>query len=105
MPTPRRGRHHSPPPRSAVAIVTFATQPDVVDDARRRPTTPVPLMPSSLSPWHKQIVVIGVGKLERDDNVEIFVRRSRRFHRIVIASSSPEGLIDEGRNGRHDSST
>jgi hypothetical protein len=51
--------------------VTFATQPDVVDDARRRPTTPVPLMPSSSSPRHKQIVVIGVGKLERDDNVEI----------------------------------
>ena len=34
MPTPRRGRHHSPPPRSAVAIVTFTAQPDVVDDAR-----------------------------------------------------------------------
>ncbi len=34
MPTPRRGRHHSPPPRSAIATVTFAAQPDVVDDAR-----------------------------------------------------------------------
>jgi hypothetical protein len=34
-------------------------------------TTPVPLMPSSSSPRHKQIVVVGVGKLERDDNVEI----------------------------------
>jgi hypothetical protein len=34
MPTPWRGRHHSPPPQSAVVIVTFAAQPDVVDDAR-----------------------------------------------------------------------
>jgi hypothetical protein len=29
-----RGRHHSSHRQSAIAIVTFAAQPDVVDDAR-----------------------------------------------------------------------
>jgi hypothetical protein len=34
-------------------------------------TTPVPLMQSSSSPRYKQIVVVGVGEPERDDDVEI----------------------------------
>jgi hypothetical protein len=67
-------------------------------------TTPVPLMPSSSSPWHKLIVVVGVGKLEREDNVEI-PSGVLGSYCIIIALSSPEGRIDEGRNGLHDGGT
>jgi hypothetical protein len=57
-------------------------------------TTPVPLMPSSSSPRHKKIAVVGVGKLERDDNVEIpsgvfggFIASSSHRRRRRVAST------------------
>jgi hypothetical protein len=50
---------------------------------------------------HLQIVVIGVGKPERDDDVEIPSGVLGGF----IASSSPEGGFDERRIGRHDGGT
>jgi hypothetical protein len=34
-------------------------------------TTPTPLMPSSSSPRYKQIVVIGIGEPERNNDVKI----------------------------------
>jgi hypothetical protein len=58
-------------------------------------------MPSSLLPRYKQIVLIGIGEPERDDDVKIPSRVLGGF----IASLSPEGCVDEGRNGRHDSGT
>jgi hypothetical protein len=65
------------------------------------PTMPVPLMPSSLSPRYKQIVVVGIGKPERDDNIEIPSGVLGGF----IASSSPESRVDERQSGRHDGGT
>jgi hypothetical protein len=49
-------------------------------------------MQSSSSPRYKQIVVVGVGEPERDDDVEI----PSSVLGGVIASSSPEGRVDEG---------
>ncbi len=75
--------------------MNFAAQPDVVGNARA-------LMPSSLSPRYKQIVVVGVGKPERvDDNDEIPSGVLGGF----IALSSPEGCANEGRSGQHDGGT
>jgi hypothetical protein len=39
------------------------------------------------------------------DNTDAAVVSHLVVHRIVIALSLPEGLIDEGRNGRHDGGT
>jgi hypothetical protein len=64
-------------------------------------TTPVPLMQSSSSLQYKQIVNIGLGKPERNDNVEI----PSGILDGVIALLSPEGRVDEGRSGRHDGGT
>jgi hypothetical protein len=64
-------------------------------------TTPVPLMQSSSSPQYKQIVIVGLGKPERDDDVEI----PSGILDGVIALLSPEGRVDEGRSGRHDGGT
>jgi hypothetical protein len=64
-------------------------------------TTPVPLMPSLSSPRYKQIVVVGVGKPERDADVEIPSGVLGGF----IALSTPEGRVDEGRSGQHDGGT
>ncbi len=63
--------------------------------------TPVPLMPSSSSPRYKQIFVVGVSEPERDADVEIPSGVLSGF----IASSTPEGRVDEGRSGRHDGGT
>jgi hypothetical protein len=48
-----------------------------------------------------QIVVVGVGEPERDDDVEIPSGVLGGF----IASSSPKGCVDEERSGRHDGGT
>jgi hypothetical protein len=48
-----------------------------------------------------QIVVVGVGKPESDDDIEIPTGILGGF----IASLSPEGCVDEGRSGRHDGGT
>ncbi len=53
---------------------------------------PVPLMPSLLSPRHKQIVVVVVGEPECDNNVEI----SSGILGGFIASFLLEGRVDEG---------
>ena len=64
-------------------------------------TTPVPLMQSSSSPRYLQIVIVGLGKPERDDDVEI----PSGILGGVIALLSPEGRVDEGGSGRHDGGT
>jgi hypothetical protein len=48
-----------------------------------------------------QIVFVGVGEPERDDDVEIPSGVLGGF----IASSSPKGCVDEERSGRHDGGT
>ncbi len=58
-------------------------------------------MPSSSSPRYKKIVVLGIGELERHDDVKIPSGVIGGF----IASSLPEGRVDEGRSGRHDGGT
>jgi hypothetical protein len=66
-------------------------------------TTPVPLMPSSSSPRYKQIVIVGIGKPERDDNVEISsgVLGGFIFHRIVVAGGSPRRGAEWPARRRH----